>query len=113
MRVFRFLPVLLFLLSVVSFAQTSSSANSSTKPAYGSSLDTIDKSIDPCMDFYQYACGSWIKSTEIPADQSRWGGFSEVRERNRSIEHDILEKAAAGGAGRDGIDQRIGDLYGS
>jgi len=108
MRVVRLFPALLLLVTAISFAQTSS-----TKPAPGFSIDTIDKSIDPCVDFYQYACGNWIKNSEIPPDQSQWVSFVELHERNLDIEHGILEKAATGGASRNGVDQRIGDLYGS
>src|ERR1700737_2339875 len=95
--------------AVSGLAQTSSS----TRPAPGFSLDTIDKTIDPCVDFYQVAVGNWIKNSEIPPDQSQWVSFVELRERNLDIERGILEKAAARGASRNGVDQRIGDLYGS
>jgi putative endopeptidase len=113
MRVFRFLPVFFLLVTVGGFGRFAAGQSASSKPAPGFSLDNIDKSIDPCVDFYQYACGNWIKNSEIPPDQAQWVSFVELNERNKDIERGILEKAAAGGAGRDAIDQKIGDLYGS
>jgi putative endopeptidase len=109
MRILHVTPAVFLLVTALGFSQATPSA----KPAAGFSIDNIDKTVDPCVDFFQYACGNWIKNSEIPADRSSWVSFVELDERNLEVEHGILEKAAAGGAGRSVVDQKIGDLYGA
>src|SRR5215471_14321544 len=94
-------------------ASTSSAAVADTPVGRPKSFDlsAMDKSVDPCEDFYTYACGNWRKSNPIPSDQAGWGRFNELAEYNRQILHQILEKDAANDPKRTPVQQKIGDMY--
>lgn len=106
MRRYSILLFSLLLASTLTLAQSNNSQPESTAP-----FSAVDKTANPCADFYEYSCGNWIKAAKIPPDQASWGTFPELLERNQTIMKGILEKAADDNPQRDSIDQKIGDYY--
>jgi endothelin-converting enzyme/putative endopeptidase len=88
----------------------SRTAGSAPPSASGIQLDALDRSADPCADFFQFACGGWLQHNPIPADESSWGRFRELQDRNIELLKGVLEEAAAG---RDPESKKIGDYYAS
>jgi putative endopeptidase len=71
----------------------------------------MDLSIKPGDDFYHYANGTWLKNNPVPAKETRWGSFNQLREFNSNALKDILESLAAHKSGLDSVEQRVADFY--
>ena len=80
-----------------SAAATQQTAKTEPPAKSGVERTALDSGMSPCDDFYQYACGGWIKATEIPGDEASWyRSFSVIRDRNEEILKTILEGLAKG-----------------
>jgi putative endopeptidase len=102
-------------LSVVAASCNNSSvvqgASDSAQAGKDALIANIDSSIDPSVDFFEYANGKWIRENPIPADQSSWGIGNLVLEENRRRFREINEKAAASNASKGSADQKLGDFW--
>ena len=99
------------LLSSVNAQQPTTDAPSKPEPALDAT--SMDRSVDPCVDFFKYSCGGWIKNNPIPPDQSSWDTYSKMQDENRSRLREILEAAAMPDPNRNSVTHKIGDYYSS
>lgn len=83
--------------------------------AQSTGFDTgrMDRSVEACDDFFSYANGTWLKNTQIPASESRWGTFNILADNNNALLKNVLETAAKTKSKAGSDTQLIGDFYAS
>jgi putative endopeptidase len=103
------------MLLLVALELTGALAFSASAQQLSSGLDTakFDHSVRPQDDFYRYVNGGWLKSAQIPADQSSWNAFQELREDSRNALHQLFEDASKSQAKPRTPERQVGDLYAS
>ena len=104
---------LLFVASLMVLAHAPESLSGEPSPVPAFDLNHMDRSADPCGDFYQFACGNWMKNNPIPPDRGSYGRGRELQEYNLTVLRGILEKASLPDPGHSQAVQKIGDLYAS
>ncbi len=115
----------LVLLASTLGAQGSAPANvQDPQLPYTPSLDVaaMDRTADPCVDFYQFACGGWKTNNPIPPDQSSWTTYGKMQDDNRALLRALLSTFVPGATAdkdrmsarsRSSNQQKIGDYYGA
>jgi putative endopeptidase len=107
----------LVLISGAAFAQSIAPPATQDAPLfalpYTPALDpkSMDRTVDPCVDFYKYSCSGWIGANPIPPDQSRWDVYAKLESDNERLLWGLLIDAAKPSANRSVVETEIGDFF--
>ena len=97
------------LLTMMAFAMMAATASAQLKS--GINLNDLDTSVRPADDFYEYACGGWMKANPLPAAYSRYGSFDRLAEDNNKRINSILKELQENTYPQGSIEQKLSDLY--
>lgn len=96
---------------VVSFALAVCAQNSASPKLQHFDPNQADRSLDPCQDFYKFACSKWFAANPIPPDQIYWDTSGELEKWNETVLRETMEKASANSTERTPVQQKVGDFW--
>jgi putative endopeptidase len=105
------LPLFLLVLSLTAPAQDKPLSSFPYTPGLDGA--SMDRTTDPCVDFYQYSCGGWMRNNPIPSDQARWSVYGKLQQENQQYLWGILDQLSKQTSNRSADQQKIGDYFGA
>ena len=101
-----------FYLPILALAVASAACDGKKEALTGGiRMENLDKTVAPAANFYQFACGGWMKAHPLTDEYGRFGSFDLLAENNAKQLKGLIEGLAAHSSTTEGVGRKVGDLY--